>query len=61
MQAEAKAAIARIYGAEIRADALVAMQAFADRFAEWPEATAKITGEFDTLLASLPSIGYTCG
>ena len=48
---EAKAAIADIYGAETRADALVAVQSFADRFAEFPEATAKITGELDTLLA----------
>ncbi len=47
----AKAAIADIYGAETRADALVAVQSFADRFAEFPEATAKITGELDTLLA----------
>jgi putative transposase len=51
VQPEAKAAIASIYGAETRADALVAVQAFADRFAEWPKATAKITGELDTLLA----------
>jgi putative transposase len=48
---EAKAAIADIYGAETRADALVAVQSFADRFAEFPKATAKITGELDTLLA----------
>jgi len=51
VQPEAKAAIAAIYGAESRADALVAVQGFADRFAEWPKATAKITGELDTLLA----------
>ncbi len=48
VQPDAKAAI---YGAETRADALVAVQSFADRFAEWPKATAKITGELDTLLA----------
>jgi transposase-like protein len=48
---EAKAAIADIYGAETRADALVAVQGFAERFAQWPKATAKITGELDTLLA----------
>ncbi len=48
---EAKAAIADIYGAETRAGALVAVQSFAERFAEWPKATAKITGELDTLLA----------
>jgi transposase-like protein len=48
---EAKAAIADIYGAETRADALVAVQSFADRFAEFPKATAKITEELDTLLA----------
>jgi putative transposase len=29
----------------------VAVQAFTERFAEWPKATAKITGELDTLLA----------
>jgi putative transposase len=51
VQPEAKAAIAAIYGAETRADALVAVQAFTERFAEWPKATAKITGELDTLLA----------
>jgi putative transposase len=51
VQPEAKAAIAAIYGAETRAEALVAVQGFAERFAEWPKATAKITGELDTLLA----------
>jgi putative transposase len=50
VQPEAKAAIAAIYGAETRAEALVAVQGFAERFAEWPKATAKITGELDTLL-----------
>ena len=29
----------------------MAVQAVAERFAEWPKATAKITGELDTLLA----------
>jgi transposase-like protein len=48
---EAKAAIAEIYCAETRADALVAVQSFAERFAEFPKATAKITGELDRLLA----------
>jgi len=49
--AEAKRAIASVYGAETRTGALIAAKAFADAFAEFPKATAKITGELDALLA----------
>ena len=47
---EAKRAIHRIYLAETRGDALDAAQTFAERFADFPKAVAKITGELDTLL-----------
>lgn len=47
----AKTAIAGIYSAETRADAIDAARAFADEFAEHPKATTKITSELDTLLA----------
>ena len=47
----AKTAIAGIYNAETRAEAIDAARAFADAFAEHPKATKKITGELDTLLA----------
>ena len=51
VHAEAKTAIAGIYGAATRADALVAAQGFAEKYSEFPRATTKITGELDTLLA----------
>lgn len=51
LQANAKAAIAKIYSAETRADAITAVRAFADEFAEHPKAVTKITGKLDTLLA----------
>ena len=51
LQPAAKTAIAKIYGAETRTDAIGAARAFADEFAEHPKATKKITGELDTLLA----------
>ncbi|MFQ5524610.1 MAG: IS256 family transposase [Acidimicrobiia bacterium] len=47
---EAKGAIHRIYLAESRSDALDAAQTFAERFADFPKAVGKITGELDTLL-----------
>lgn len=51
LQANAKAAIAKIYSAETRADAITAVRAFAEEFAEHPKAVTKITGKLDTLLA----------
>lgn len=46
----AKAALAGIYNAETRADALTAAKAFADDFADYPKATRKITGDLEVLL-----------
>jgi len=51
LQPQAKTAIARIYGADNRCDALAAVKEFADAFAGRPKAVAKITGELDQLLA----------
>lgn len=51
LQADAKAAIARIYSADTRAEAIDAAKVFATEFAAHPKATKKITGELDTLLA----------
>lgn len=51
LHADAKTAIAGIYNAESRTDALSAVKVFADEFAEFPKATGKITDELDTLLA----------
>lgn len=51
LQADAKAAIANIYSAETRTDAVTAARAFAEEFAEHPTAVKKITGKLDTLLA----------
>jgi transposase-like protein len=47
---DAKTAIAAIYNAESRTDALTAARAFGDQFAEFPNATAKITDDLDVLL-----------
>jgi putative transposase len=51
LQAEAKAAITRIYTAATRAEAITQVRAFADQFAGYPKAVTKITGKLDTLLA----------
>ncbi|MCP5029978.1 MAG: IS256 family transposase [Actinomycetia bacterium] len=51
LQADAKTAIAKIYSAQTRTDAITAVRVFADEFAEFPKATRKITGKLDTLLA----------
>ena len=51
LQPAAKTAIASIYSAESRTDAIDAARRFADSFADHPKATKKITGELDTLLA----------
>ncbi|HEV2369243.1 MAG TPA: IS256 family transposase [Acidimicrobiales bacterium] len=48
---DAKTALAKIYNAESRTDAITAAKAFADEFAGFPKATAKITGQLDVLLA----------
>ena len=46
----AKAALAAIYNAETRADALTAAKAFADDFVDHPKATRKITSDLEVLL-----------
>ncbi|HGG57313.1 MAG TPA: IS256 family transposase [Nannocystis exedens] len=51
LHADAKAAIAAIYGAGTRVDAISAARAFGDAFASHPKATKKILDELDTLLA----------
>jgi putative transposase len=51
LHGDAKTAIAGIYNAETRTDALTAVKAFGDQFAEFPKATAKITDDLDVLLA----------
>jgi putative transposase len=48
---DAKAALAAIYGAESRTDALEAVTRFADEFAAFPKAVDKITGQLEVLLA----------
>ncbi len=48
---EAKAAMAKIYGAPSRTEALEAIKAFAAEFQAFDKAVKKITGELDTLLA----------
>lgn len=51
LQGDAKTALADIYSAETRADAITAARAFADQFAEFPKAANKIMTKLDTLLA----------
>jgi len=48
---QAKAMLTDIYTADTRAAAIDAAGVFADQFAAYPKATAKITDELDTLLA----------
>lgn len=48
---EATKALRTIYTAETRAAALDAARAFAEQFAAWPKATAKITDDLERLLA----------
>jgi transposase-like protein len=48
---DAKEALAKIYGAESRTGALEATKVFADTFAPFEKATAKITEDLDVLLA----------
>jgi putative transposase len=50
MHVEAKTALQTIYTAETRAAALDAARAFAEQFAAWPKATAKITDDLERLL-----------
>jgi transposase-like protein len=50
LHADAKAAVAEIYGADTRAAAVDAAAEFAKQFAAYPKATAKITGDLDVLL-----------
>jgi len=50
-RAEATTALRAISTAETRAAALDAAHAFAEQFAEWPRATAKITDDLERLLA----------
>lgn len=49
----AKAALVAISTAATRAEALDAVTRFAEAFAEWPRAVAKVTGELDALLTFL--------
>ena len=51
LHADAKTALAKIYDAESRTDAVTAAKAFADEFSGHPKATGKITGQLDVLLA----------
>lgn len=51
LHADAKTAIAKIYTAETRADALTAVRAFGDEFDKHPKAVKKIVTKLDTLLA----------
>ncbi|MGH8276028.1 MAG: IS256 family transposase [Steroidobacteraceae bacterium] len=51
LHAEAKDALAAIYGAESCTAALEAVKSFADAFSEFPKATKKITAQLDVLLA----------
>jgi putative transposase len=48
---DAKAALAKIYGAESRTSALEAVKTFSGEFSAFDKAVKKITGELDTLLA----------
>jgi putative transposase len=50
LHAQAKAALAAVYGAATRAAAVDAAVEFAEQFAAYPKATAKITGDLDVLL-----------
>lgn len=51
LHARAKSALAEIYTAPTRADALDAAKRFADEFADFPKATTKILDDLDELLA----------
>jgi putative transposase len=51
LHAQAKNALAAIYGAESRTVALDAVKSFADAFRGFPKAVTKITGQLDVLLA----------
>jgi transposase-like protein len=51
LQPKAKSAIQAIYNAKTRTAAVEAAKDYADAFAEFPKATAKITNELDVLLA----------
>lgn len=50
---QAKEALAAIYTAPTRSAALDGVTRFAEAFAEWPKATARVTEELDVLLAFL--------
>ena len=51
VQGEAKRALHAVSGAATRAAALAAARAFGEQFAQWPKATAKVTGDLEGLLA----------
>jgi putative transposase len=51
VQPQAKTALAKIYNASSRAEALEAVQAFAGEFKAFDKAVAKVTGNVDALLA----------
>jgi putative transposase len=63
LHSEPKSAIQAIYNAGSRTEAVTAAKSFADAFSNFPKATAKITGELDSLLAFYDfakTIGCTC-
>jgi transposase-like protein len=51
LHADAKDALAQIYGAESRTAALEAVKSFSDTFSDFDKAVKKITGQLDVLLA----------
>ena len=51
VQGEAKRALHAVSGAATRGEALAAARAFGEQFAQWPKATAKVTGDLERLLA----------
>ena len=51
VHAEAKGALQAIATAPTRAGSLDAARAFSERFAQWPKATAKVSGDLEQLLA----------
>lgn len=51
LHGDAKDALAKIYNAESRTDALVGAKTFGEEFVEFPKATTKIVDDLDALLA----------
>ena len=51
VQGEAKRALHALSGAATHTEALDAARSFAEQFAQWPKATAKVTDDLERLLA----------